>query len=154
MENEHLEAALAKFNAYIKGKNMRQTPERLAILAKVLEMKPHFDVDELFEAMDKEYHVSKATLYNNIELLCKCDILRKHFLSESSGVYELVEENHLHLVCTDCGKVRIIKDRELTTRFSLMKFRGFSPSSYSINLYGVCSKCRKKAKAEKSLKNK
>lgn len=150
MENDHFETALDKFNEYIKARNMRQTPERKAILAKVLGMGSHFDVDELYNALDKEYHVSRATVYNNVELLCQCNILRKHFLSETLGVYELVEDNHLHLICTVCGKIKVVKDDLLGERISAMKFRGFTPAYFSTNIYGVCSSCNRKSRKKSS----
>ena len=59
---------------------MRQTPERFAILDKTLEQKVHFDIDELYKNIEADYHVSRSTVYNTVELLCECNILRKHYL--------------------------------------------------------------------------
>ena len=35
------------------------------------------------------YHVSRATVYNTIDLLCECGILRKHQFSSHQAQYEL-----------------------------------------------------------------
>lgn len=142
------ERTLARFAEYIKGRNMRQTPERKAILERVIAMRPHFAVEELYEVMDKDYHVSLATVYNNVELLCQSGILRRHFLSDQQAVYELADDSHLHLVCTECGSVRVSREKELNRQVMSMRFNGFVPVHYSTTIYGVCASCLRKRRRE------
>lgn len=134
------------FATYIKSKRMRQTPERFAILDKALEQNVHFDIDELYKDIEAEYHVSRSTVYNTIELLCECNILRKHYLNETQAVYELAEDKHLHLICLKCGSVKEVDGTQVSEYLSSLKMRGFHPSFSSVNIYGLCSACSRKPK--------
>lgn len=144
---DHLKESFA---TYIKSKKMRQTPERFAILDKVLEQKVHFDIDELYKDIEGDYHVSRSTVYNTVELLCECNILRKHYLNETQAVYELAEDMHLHLICLKCGAVKEVHDEKVGEYLSTLRFRGFSPSFSSTNIYGICSACMRKMKKDKN----
>lgn len=146
---EFRERLRKKFAEFIRSKKMRQTPERFAILDKALDQKPHFDIDELYQDIEADYHVSRSTVYNTVELLCECNILRKHFLNENQAAYELSEDRHLHLICLECGAVKEIHDEKVAQYLSGLKFRGFHPAFSSTNIYGICAAChRKRRKAD------
>lgn len=58
--------------------------------------------------------------------------------------YELVKNDHIHLVCTECGEV---EDRPLNSSAdalfsSMTENENFSLSKQQINLYGVCCHCQ------------
>ncbi len=139
------------FASYIQRHNLRKTDERFAILEKAKTLETHFDADTLHQAMESNgYHVSRSTVYNTLELLCKCGILRVLTFDPHQARYELANHNHLHLVCTDCGSVKDVEDNSLSDNISASKFPSFSSNSYSLTVYGLCSRClRKKRKTSK-----
>ena len=71
MQQDQLQQTVKKIlEHYLAGKKLRKTPERFAVLEVIYQQEEHFDVDALFELMKKKkYHISRATLYNTIELL-------------------------------------------------------------------------------------
>lgn len=141
--NEIRANASERFTAFLNSQKLRKTPERFEILNSVMECNGHFDADSLYNMLEKKaYHVSKATVYNTIELLCAAGIVRKLLFDTHQARYELAEQTHSHLVCTQCGEIREIDLDGIDSRLASMSFRAFSPAYVSTCIYGICEACK------------
>ena len=113
------------FTEYLTEKKLRKTEERYAIFECICRFAGHFDMYSLQEKLEEaNFHVSKATLYNTLDVLEDGGLIVRHQLNAQSVQYELraLAETHLHLVCMKCGAIREMKDSVLKKEVNNLRY--------------------------------
>lgn len=145
-----IEAAHEILSKYLKEKGkLRATPERFAILDAVLQSQGHFDAEALYYRMTtKGIKVSKATVYNTLDLLQSCGLVSKYRFAENTSRYEKAfgRPHHHHLICLECGDIiEFVNERLEKIQDDVCNDKNFAPQSSSLQVFGTCSKCKRKA---------
>lgn len=150
-EAANITNAIEKLDKYLKAKRMRRTPERYKILEQALGFPKQFVVEDLVQAMaTNSFVVSKATIYNTVELMVDAGIFRRLSVGSGPVIYERIEAvNYIHLLCEHCKKVKLVKDLNFMAYMNARKFAAFTTSYYNLTIYGVCNDCARRIKREK-----
>ena len=144
LTTSQLEAVREQFLGFLKERGQRRTPERLAILDALYATADHIDADTLFARLkDDGVQVSRATVYNTLDLLIESDLAVRHQFGQQQAKYERAYAywQHDHLICEDCGEILEFCDPRLQEiQETVAEIYGFSVSRHALTVYGRCQR--------------
>lgn len=142
LPQQKLDEVRSIFRAFLEKQNRRQTPERFAVLEEIYETDDHIDADELYVRLkQKGTGISRATVYNTLELLIECELVVRHQFGKNQAKYERAYSywQHDHLICLDCNELFEFCDPRLQgIQEMVADVYGFEIENHSLNMYGRC----------------
>lgn len=139
-------AAIEQFRGFLRGRALRVTEVREAIVRAVLLRGEHFSVEELvLDLRGQGIDASRATVYRALPLLMEAGIVQPTMLSGDRRSYEAAfgKAHHDHLICSGCGKVVEFHFEafEMLQRDLAAKY-GFRLTAHFHELIGLCGTCQ------------
>ena len=153
MKDSVKDAVEKVLDSYLEMNNHRKTPERYTILRAIYNTSGHFTLDELGKKLAEEYKfpVSRATLYNTLNLFMELRLVIRHRFQGTTN-YEVYGASHSHQICTMCGKVTEVKTPEVTKAIDELHLKRFRKDGFTLYIYGICSTCQARLTRQKNTK--
>ena len=133
MENRFIE-----YSKLLKKKELKSTPQRVAML-KILEEKGHADIDHIYAEIKKDFvSISLATVYKNINTMLEAGLIEEIKIPQKKSRFEIKKHKHSHFVCERCSEVY---DIDIPKKLDIELPDGFEPKEASVMVTGVCKEC-------------
>lgn len=139
---EQRQYAVDMFSKFLVREGYRSTSERFKVLEAVLDMKGHFNADELYATMVmNKSRTSRATVYSTLELLETAEIIFRHNFRSDCNYYEVRfdEPHHDHLICVKCGHIsEFVHPQLMTIRKQIAESVGLKVVDHSFQVFADC----------------
>ena len=136
---------------FMEQRAMRKTPERYEVLRVVETMEGIFTIDQLMTAMKEKaaFSVSRATLFNSMELFCSAGLLIKHPL-QTAAHYELRTDAapKAYAICRQCSSITRVSIGSARLALQNTRVRYFNAEDLLLYMHGICRKCQSMRRQE------
>lgn len=132
-------------------KSTYQTQQRKILLNFLVSASDRqFTIEEIIEGLNKDgRNIAQSSVYRLMKKLVEEGVVRRHSKGDSRQyVYQIIESKechtHLHLQCTECGKlVHLSHEATKEARQWMKGATGFDLDQEKTYLYGKCVDCKK-----------
>ena len=151
LPHAQLDEVRRHFADFLKTRGLRKTPERVAVLDVLYATPDHIDADTLCARLRAAgIAVSRATVYNTLDVLIECDLAVRHQFGGTQARYERAYAywQHDHLICLDCHEILEFCDPRLQgIQDTVAGIYGFEVARHALTVYGHCRReaCPNKA---------
>ncbi len=122
----------------------RNTIQAALVLEAVNKLQSHATADEVYQEIVREHpHISRGTVYRNLNRLAQAGEIRKLELSGGADRFDHLCHDHCHVRCEKCGRVFDV-DMEFVPGLekNIRDSHGFQFTGYDIIFKGICPACR------------
>jgi Fur family ferric uptake transcriptional regulator len=128
----------------LRGRGLRMTPQRRAIVAEIMRTQGHISPTALTRKVQDEMPgVNASTIYRTLSLLEEVGVLAHAHLESGAEYHRAEEAGHVHLACSRCGAEDDLSLEEAEALQRLIEqHRGFTPDLTHFAISGLCADCR------------
>ncbi len=132
----------SRLNERLATGGFRFTPQRQHVYNVLLEKRDHPTVEDVFiRAKHDLPEISMATVYNCLDALVKCGLVRHVNLDRSATRYCPNMREHCHFYCDGCGGIYDIDFAAGSGGAGLQIPEGFKVKQFDVSIRGVCRDC-------------
>ena len=140
-----------RLTRFMEEKAMRKTPERYEILRVAGLTGGIFTIDDLMHLMNEhaQFQVSRATLFNTMELFCEAGLVIKHSLATAAH-YEMRTDSSpkAYVICRQCNTITKVSTSTARLALQNLHVRYFNIEDKLVYMHGLCRKCQAKNRQE------
>ena len=132
---------MKNYTTILRQYNLKATPQRLVIIESI-DKYGHINIDRLYEEVKSQFSsISLATIYKNINSMVKNLLLLEVKIPNQKSVFEIVKEQHSHLVCSECEEVLDVKVDTKKIVNTLSSDYNFEINQSDLVFSGKCINC-------------
>lgn len=142
----HIQHVREEIRTLLRGKGMRVTSPRMAVLVELHERATPMTHEQIFDVLPDGVY-DKATVWRLLSDLTDSGVLRRMDLGDRVWRYEMidacrpVQDDHAHFLCEDCGAVSCLPPLEIHAQDGPLP-AALLGANYRIRITGSCSECR------------
>lgn len=137
---DSLPASGESLNKRLAEKGLRVTSQRRHVYEVLLGQRDHPSAEEVFmRAKQSKPEISMATVYNCLDALVKCDVVRQVNVDRGATLFCLNMNEHAHFCCDDCGKVFDVNLKDSPQVSEVNVTNEFEVRKIDIALHGRCT---------------
>lgn len=130
----------------LAGKGLKITPQRMAILEAIYELKNHPAAENIIEYIRQKHpNIATGTVYKVLETLVDNRLIKKVTTDKDVMRYDGIMENHHHLYCSESDLIEDYHDNELNEvlrkYFENKRLPGFNIEEFVLQIKGTFTKC-------------
>lgn len=131
--------------ATFKEKNLKLTPQRIAVYKYLQSTKEHPSAETIYKALQPEYPtMSLATVYKTLKTLVEVSLIQEINVGEGNFRYDGNRSPHCHIQCLDCGRVDDVDGISFADLNDQIKpYTEYEIISNKVYFYGLCGDCKK-----------
>ncbi|MCF7916587.1 MAG: transcriptional repressor [Candidatus Omnitrophica bacterium] len=147
-----MKKAIKLFIKFLRGKELKLTPQREKVINTFLDVQKHLTVEDLYNIIKKkEPSLGQATVFRTLKLLVEAGIAEEVDFGDKKTRYEVKygHQHHDHIVCIKCGKFIEAMDPKIESlQKKLCEKFSFKPLRHKLKIFGICKQCQKKKRGE------
>ena len=138
-ESEKTEDVLAS----LRKRGYRLTEQRRAIVREVMRVRGHISPQQVVGRVQERIPgVNASTVYRTLDMLEDAGVVAHAHLENGAEYHRVGEHDHVHLVCSRCGRQESIGPADLTSAAStIIERNGFVPDFTHFAISGLCAAC-------------
>lgn len=122
---------------------VRNTIQRMVVYQTVNKLKNHATAEDIYFEVRKDYpHISKGTVYRNLNKLCDEGEIKRRRVPGEADRYDHICSDHYHGKCLRCGKIMDLDIAYHPEFDDLPNLKsGFRVVGHDIVFHGICEEC-------------
>jgi Fur family peroxide stress response transcriptional regulator len=129
----------------LRGRGLRLTPQRMAVLKTVIGSREHLSAEEIYTRVRADFPmIGLATVYKTIGVLKEMgEIAVLNFDNQRARYDGSGRDTHPHFICNRCNAIVDLKEEDLENIKQKIALKtGYQITDCRLDFFGICPNCQ------------